>query len=220
MTEVSRSLGRPEDPALKARRVGEILDAATAMFAKRGYGETQVQAIADELGIGNGTIYRYFPTKEKLFLAAVERGLNELTASMDALLERGDPAEHLLESAIECYLEFFHRKPELAELFIQERAAFPHHHRPLYFVMKDEDDCKHRPFFEALVAGGVIRDIPAPRFFDVISDLLYGTILTNLLAGRRVTPAEQAADILDVIGYGVWSDTARRKHRKRTGGSK
>ena len=43
-------------------------------------------------------------------------------------------------------------QPEMAELFIQERAAFPHHHRPLYFVTKgEEEECKHHAFFERLV---------------------------------------------------------------------
>src|SRR5205814_5249782 len=104
-----------------------------------------------------GTVYRYFPTKEALFLAAVERGLEELTAEMDAVL--GDPADDPVgqtRRAIRTYLGFFARRPEMAELFIQERAAFPHHHRPLYFARRDEDErsCRHAEFWDRLVASG------------------------------------------------------------------
>src|SRR5205809_417078 len=120
----NRKPGRPRDPDLEARRKAQILDIAAKVFAGFGFAATDVQVIADRLGVGKGTVYRYFPTKETLFLAAVERGLNELTAEMDAVLN--DPADDPVEQtrrAVRTYLEFFARRPEIAELFVQERAA-------------------------------------------------------------------------------------------------
>ncbi len=199
-------LGRPKNPGLEARRRAEILAAAATLFAEHGFASVQVQAIADRLGVGNGTVYRYFETKEALFLAAVERGLAELDAAMTAVVAdpAGDPVAQV-EAAVRSYLGFFARRPEMAELFVQERAAFPKHHRPLYFSVKDdpEKDCRHRALFDRLVAAGRLRPIPMGRFFDVVGDLLYGTILTNLLTGRPADPAAQAADVLDVIFHGV-----------------
>ena len=60
------------------RRQEEILDVAARVFAERGFPGTDVQEIADELEVGKGTIYRYFPTKRKLFLAAVDRAMRRL----------------------------------------------------------------------------------------------------------------------------------------------
>ena len=54
------------------------------MFAKHGFAATDVQWIADALGISKGTIYRYFPSKEKLFLAAVERGIRLMHEAITA----------------------------------------------------------------------------------------------------------------------------------------
>lgn len=217
MSDSVRSPGRPEDPVLKARREDEILTAAAKLFAQRGYADTQMQTIADHLGVGNGTVYRYFRTKETLFLATVERGLAELTAEMDAVMAGdGDPFDQMRE-AVRTYLRFFHRRPEMAELFIQERAAFRHHHRPLYFVSKAEEDCKHAEFFARLTAAGLVREMPMERFFNVIADLLYGIVLTNLLSGRSVDPDAQADDVLDVILTGVLSDPARKKLLRKRG---
>jgi AcrR family transcriptional regulator len=201
-----RKPGRPRDPELEARRHSQILNTAVKVFAGFGFAATDVQVIADRLGVGKGTIYRYFPTKEQLFLAAVERGLKELTAEMDRVLDDAsdDPVEHT-RRAVRTYLDFFHARPEMAELFIQERAAFPHHHRPLYFTMKDDNDaeCRHAAFWEKLAASGKVRPMPAERFFAVVGDLLYGTILTNLLSGRPADPAAQTEDILDVVMNGM-----------------
>jgi AcrR family transcriptional regulator len=210
-----RPPGRPEDPTLKAKREGEIVAAAAELFARRGYADTQMQTIADHLGVGNGTVYRYFRTKESLFLAAVERGLAELTAEMDPVMTAdGDPLAQMRE-AIRTYLRFFHRRPEMAELFIQERAAFRDRHRPLYFVSKDADDPLHAEFFSRLRSAGVIRDLPAERFFNVIADLLYGIVLTNLLTGRPADPDAQAADVLDVILHGVIAPAHKKTPAKR-----
>lgn len=216
MCALARKLGRPKDPDREARRKAEILAAAATAFAERGFAGTQVQTIADRLGIGNGTVFRYFPTKEALFLAAVERGLADLTAGMDALLATAAAPLAKFRAAVRQYLRFFHDRPQMAELFIQERASFPHHHRPLYFTVKGEEEGrKHAAFFAELVASGAIRPMPAERFFNVVGDLLYGTILTNLLSGRPVDPDAQADDVLDVILHGVLAKPTKAKKGKR-----
>src|SRR5688572_8787293 len=43
-----------------------ILDAALALFAQRGFHGTAVPEVADEAGVGAGTIYRYFESKESI----------------------------------------------------------------------------------------------------------------------------------------------------------
>ncbi|MFO0847074.1 MAG: TetR/AcrR family transcriptional regulator [Gemmataceae bacterium] len=216
LSDSPRKPGRPRDPDRADRRRTEILDAAAALFAEHGFANVQVQTIADRLGVGNGTVYRYFPTKEALFLAAVERGLAELDEEMTATV--ADPAADPLDqvrTAIRTYLRFFHRRPEMAELFVQERAAFPKHHRPLYFSVKDADEkgCQHQALFGRLVAAGLVRPMPLDRFFDVVGDLLYGTILTNLLTGRPADPDAQAAAVLDVIFHGVLTESGRARAR-------
>ncbi len=107
----------------------------------------------------------------------------------------------------------------MAELFIQERATFPHHHRPLYFATRDEPDkeCGRYELFERLVNEGHVRPMPAERFFAVVGDLLYGTILTNLLTGRPADPESQATDILDVVLDGVLTDAARKRKARGKG---
>lgn len=212
MTTVLRKPGRPRNPELRNRREVEILGAAAKFFAEHGFANTQIQGIAEHLGISHGTVYSYFETKEALFLATVERGLKELTAIMDGVLAADQPPLELLRNAIRAYLRFFHDRPEMTELFIQERAAFPRQHRPLYFTENDSQECEtHREFFDRLQTANLLRPMTQDRFMAGIGDLLYGTILTNLLSGRLVDPDEQANDVFDFIGHGVLSDAARKK---------
>lgn len=49
----------------------EILDAAMKLFSEKGYEKTSISDIAQSIGVAQGLCYRYFPSKEALFEAAV-----------------------------------------------------------------------------------------------------------------------------------------------------
>lgn len=75
--------GRPRDTAGRSRRRQAILDSATIVFAERGYVDAEMQAIADHLNVGKGTLYRHFMTKESLFLAVVDAAMVRLRQQID-----------------------------------------------------------------------------------------------------------------------------------------
>lgn len=64
-----------------------ILRAAGKVFAERGYHATGISDIAQELGAGHGTFYRYFKNKEDIARSVVSRALGQV---MDALSDE-DP---------------------------------------------------------------------------------------------------------------------------------
>ena len=58
--------------ALKKEKKASIIEAAARVFARRGYSRTLMANIATEAGIGKGTVYEYFDSKEDLFFAVFE----------------------------------------------------------------------------------------------------------------------------------------------------
>src|SRR5262245_3411955 len=119
------------------QRRAQILEAALRVFSREGF-ETKVDAIAREAGVAKGTIYLYFPTKEAILAALVERytllpaieGLTETLA--DVPPERAIPAlcaalwERLRERApvIGLLLREGTARPENRRLFV-ERVLLP-----------------------------------------------------------------------------------------------
>ena len=203
MLPPGRNPGRPRDEALVARRREEILGVATRVFARHGFPSTDVQIVADALGVGKGTVYRYFPSKEDLFLAAVDRGMRLLHACVEERVAPiGDPLAQFI-AAVEAYLGFFDAQPDLVELLIQERAEFRDRKRPTYFEHRDANIGRWRGLFEQLIERRVVRDVPVDRILDVVTDLLYGTIFTNYFARPARSLDRQARDILDVVLHGV-----------------
>lgn len=206
-----RQPGRPCDKALQQRRREAILKVAAGLFARHGFTATDVQWIADALRISKGTVYRYFPSKEKLFLAAVERGIFRMHEHIETA-RRGvaDKIEEI-RAAVIAYLRFFKKNPELVELFIQERAEFKSRRRPIYFQHRDARRGPFREHLAGLLADGRIRAMPLERVIDVLGDVLYGTMFTNQFAGRDKPFEAQAQDILDVVFNGILSEKERTR---------
>jgi AcrR family transcriptional regulator len=202
---------RPSDETLSANRREEILDAAAQLFAQHGYADTDTQLLADKLGVGKGTLYRYFPSKEALFLAAVDRVMRDLCREVDTCIAGiADPLDQVAE-AIRAYLAYCAAHPECVELLIQERAQFKDRKKPTYFEHREANVERWRALYRKLIAEGRIRDMPVARITDVMSDLVYGTMFTNYFTGPRKPPAAQAQEILDVVFHGILTDAERRR---------
>jgi AcrR family transcriptional regulator len=203
--------GRPADPTLRERRREEILDEAARLFAQCGYSETDTQVLADRLGVGKGTLYRYFPTKRELFLAAVDRVMRQMRHHIEQSVSGASDPLDQIERAVFACLEFFAEHPEFVELLIQERAQFKDRKKPTYFEHREANCERWRALYRSLIEQGRVRRVPPERITDVTSDLLYGTMFINYFAGQRKPSREQARDILDIVFHGILTRPERRR---------
>jgi AcrR family transcriptional regulator len=202
---------RAADERRCALRQEQILEAATRLFAAHGYSDTDTQLLADDLRIGKGTLYRYFPSKRDLFLAVADRVMRQLRRCIDDVVAGiEDPLERI-SAAVHTFLEFFGEHPEFVELLIQERAQFKDRKRPTYFEHREANIERWRALYRGLIAAGRVRNVPVERITDVMSDLLYGTIFTNYFSGRQKAFEAQAHDILDVVFNGILTQAERRR---------
>ena len=79
-------------------RLNEILDAAEALFSQIGYEKTTINNILEKVGIGKGTFYHYFQSKEELGDAVVARIVDYIAAGADAA--RSKPAKNAHEKMV------------------------------------------------------------------------------------------------------------------------
>lgn len=90
--EGPRDPGAPRSPRADAmRNRARLLEAAEAVFAAEGI-DAPVDDIAEKAGVGVGTLYRHFPTKEKLLVAILVERVGEIsTSAKDRLAGTEDP---------------------------------------------------------------------------------------------------------------------------------
>lgn len=95
------------------RNRGQLLLAAAAAFEADG-GPVSLEAIARDAGVGIGTLYRHFPTREALVEAVYRARLAEVCASADQLLDICPPAT-ALRLWMDRYASFVAAKRGMAE---------------------------------------------------------------------------------------------------------
>lgn len=101
-----------------------ILDAASRVFSDREYHEVLTEEIAEEAGIGKGTIYRYFATKEDLYFATIVHGFEKLHVRLAAGLARETSPSRKLESIARETMKFFWTRRDFYSLLYRNEKRF------------------------------------------------------------------------------------------------
>ena len=91
----NRSAKSSRKPRADAVRNHErVLEAAKVVFSAGGP-EASLEAVAREAGVGIGTLYRHFPTREALYEAVYRREVEQLSELAEELKDDGEPVEAL-----------------------------------------------------------------------------------------------------------------------------
>ena len=97
-----------------AKTTGErILHAALASFATRGYDGTSLDALAAGLGLRKQTILYWFPSKQALLDAVVQRAGAELATALEGALARAGDGWPRVEAIVRSVFRLSVRRPEL-----------------------------------------------------------------------------------------------------------
>jgi AcrR family transcriptional regulator len=108
----------------RARTAQDLVNAAQQVLAAKGYHGAKVADIAREAGVGVGTFYLYYPTKEAVFLELVEAAASQLRTQMvEATAQSHDPAE-VSRRRIEVFFHFAAQHRDLFRIVFGHDASF------------------------------------------------------------------------------------------------
>ncbi len=100
----------------------KILEAAEALFARRGYAGVGMSEIAEAVGLGKSSLFHHFPSKAQLYAAVADRILREVEdATARALAAGGTPVERL-DRWIDTVIDLLGARPTHARMLL--RALF------------------------------------------------------------------------------------------------
>src|SRR5438067_5553636 len=105
--------------ASELRRLA-ILQAARTVFARQGYADTVVDDIAVQAGIGKGTLYLYFPSKEQIYLAALLEQARRLDADSRAAMSAAATWRDKLRAFVEMRLGYFDEHADFMRIYMTE----------------------------------------------------------------------------------------------------
>ncbi|HLX41217.1 MAG TPA: helix-turn-helix domain-containing protein [Ktedonobacteraceae bacterium] len=193
-------MGKTPDPIqelVAAARRKQILDAATQVFAEKGFHRATVKEIASVAGIADGTIYTYFASKTEVLLGILHR-LNESTEREHHLMLE---SEQDLRSFFTAYLrqrmallwpnaEVF--QAVLPEMLVNEDL------RELYYqqvLVPTFTVAEHS--FQGQNVTGQVRSIDVALTVRAIAGMLLGLLILQLLGDEVI--AQRWEDLPEVL---------------------
>jgi len=163
-------------PRPAEQRKQEILAAAKHIFAQNGFRRTKIEQIAIHLGVGKGTLYRYFRDKKSLFLAVFEQGIAQLRQRFKANMEPIDNPPDKVAAAIKTYFEFFDNDRELIEIQMQVRSEFKDEYRQVFMAMYSDYMVRIQDNLRSGIRMGIFRELDVEKTSEAISATLQGSL--------------------------------------------
>jgi len=169
-------------PEYKTQARARILDAARAVFRRKGFRTATMDDIAAEVGVSKGALYLYFRTKAELLVQIQTRSREELLRNWESLLEEGDIAEAMARTLDDVFTGQV--DPAVFHELIAESTVDPEVRRALLSDRRGD----HRQllrFLKQLEGRGRIPKLSEPAVTtEIVLKLFQGTMLEMMLLGQ------------------------------------
>ena len=190
----------PADP--RSLRAERILDAAADLLQRWGYRRLTMDDVADAAGIGKGTIYLHWKTREALFQAVLNREVAALIADLREAVEH-DPYEALPHRLARTYYLKIMQRPLVLAIFTMDRDVLgklwqhEHQREPHIAELRIE-------FVQLLQEQRLLRqDISAQDAAYLFRALILGYLLAQPFLGKAQPDGERKADLLALTLQGA-----------------
>jgi AcrR family transcriptional regulator len=191
---------KPPAPKFRRRktdRPGEIVAAAQAVFAERGFAAARLDEIAARAGVSKGALYLYFETKEDLFRAVVHDAVSPRINAMAAMISSYDgPFAELARMALPRAAQVITESGAgaVVKMVVGESRNFPE----LAKVWHDEVIAKglgaiSGQIEKAQARGEVRPGDPRTHAFSLMGPIFLGVVWTETFTPIGGTPVDVVA---------------------------
>lgn len=191
-------------PEWRLRRREAILAAAAELFARRPYHEVQVCDVAKCAGVGKATLYRYFPSKEELYLHSFDEALARLEVLLHAPPPAGAPAEEVLACKVRALLTTFLEQLPTLKVLSGDHSHLAEQGRQVFR--------RHAGRIAAALGEALESGRAAGRFRAVDTDmaplLIIGMASGAIMMAGDTAPERLEAAILDLVLKGTLAGPA------------
>lgn len=175
-----------QDQHITARR-NQILEAATKVFAEKGFHPTTIKDVAREAGIADGTIYNYFENKTALLLGIFDRMREAaLRAEVPVPVDAGD-----LRGFVKAYLygplvRFKADNFELFRVVISEMMVNQELRVLFYQKILEPTIQMAEPFFQHWADQGLIKPVNISLLTRALSGMVFGLMLEHIMGDQTL----------------------------------
>jgi TetR/AcrR family transcriptional regulator len=159
-----------------------VLDTAIAEFARMGFARANVNTIAAKAGISVGSIYKYFPSKDALFLSITEQAHLLLEEALQGIDQVEGSVYDKIEAMLSRAMQFAREKPDLNRVYL---ACMQEEMVEISAKLPMQLELITTRYYRALIAEGQKKGEIAPD----LDPRLVSFCLDNLLLMMQFSPA-------------------------------
>ncbi len=188
-----------------------IFTAALQLFVEKGFHNTTVDEIASLSGVGKGTVYRNFKTKEDLLEQLLAEKINEIVAIFNDVLLKADDILTLAEEALSCWVLFIEKNHLLYRLIQKEEIMYRPGGKAMFYhtILHRLPMLKER--IVALNTGSKVKTMNFYTTFYGIMGFIDGVVYKWLQSGMGHSLQEELPVILETLFNGFVGEKAGGK---------
>lgn len=183
-----------------------ILKAALKIFSCKSFHQVKVEEIASQAGVGKGTVYEYFSSKEDLLQEAFKVSSERYMDIFDRCLESPLPFWERVKMIIELHINFLKDHEEMA------RFVMDSHSRPLgelkgWMLKKRTERLEVvKRMLQRGINDGEIRDLEVETASRLFLGLIF-SVFAGVMFFDKMLPQEEMVDtILDILRRGMGTE--------------
>jgi AcrR family transcriptional regulator len=178
----------------RAKRIDDILRTATGLLAERGYAATSLDEIAEVLDLSKASLYHYFPSKEHLILACLDRIGDETNRQLRAVAASALSPRDRLRAAVRAQVLVLTRdQPAGAALFIRD-VGLPEAARARLRTFVEQHDQLFRSIIDEGIRAGELH-VADPAVARLLMHGAVNFIPSWYKQSRQMSP-ERLADVV------------------------
>jgi AcrR family transcriptional regulator len=188
-----------------------ILDATDRLLSRKGYKKMTIDELASEVGIGKGSVYLHFASKEEIVLSHIDRIIERLKARLDTIAAKRSPcAQRLKEMMIERVVFRF----DGVQHYTQSLNDVLSEIRPNLLERRKRHFEEEARIFERLIKEGIesgefdpLRPGDAARSLLLATNSLLPYSLSTRELGERREIEKRVSTLADMLLKGLVSRT-------------
>lgn len=176
----------------KEERRQKMIEAAAAVYSEKGIDDTTIQEVADHAGVGVASVYRYFPGKTDLAVAAALYmwQCHMIPLSRDLNIDQG--TVNFLRAYMNGFLQLFSEKPQFLRFienfdnYISRQSERPEAFNEYETMLTEQDQSVTDRLRQGQTEGTVRGDIHIPSYYAVSTKAIMAMAQKLLLRGSIV----------------------------------
>jgi AcrR family transcriptional regulator len=186
-----------------------IIEAATAVFSRKGFHKAKVEEIAEKAEVGKGTVYEYFASKKELFLEMIFYAHQQYGDFLEKELSRVKTFHDGLQKLFDVTMQFMRQHREMALVLM---ADHPMIDEDIHAALRQKEQQLLRfmsKMLQDVAQRGEIRPVNVQAALLVIFGTLYLVNGQIVFCDKKQEPDFQqlSQDAIDILMHGLASNT-------------